>query len=106
MWILNLASVFCLCILTMMLIRLFLSKKSEKEISKFNFNMILFILNVITFIVSGFSSFLSVFGLGMGFAGMLIWFPIHIKLIYIPKESCLDFKELFTFFMSKNRSIK
>jgi len=83
-----------------MIIKLF-AEDSSTEISQFNFNMILFILNIFGFIISGFSSFISIFGLGMGFAGMLIWFPIRVKLKDVPKESYLNFKELFCFFTIK-----
>lgn len=100
MWILNVFHIFCLIIMILMIIKLF-AEDSSTEISQFNFNMILFILNIFGFIISGFSSFISIFGLGMGFAGMLIWFPIRVKLKDIPKESYLNFKELFCFFTIK-----
>lgn len=100
MWILNVFHIFCLIIMILMIIKLF-AEDSSTEISQFNFNMILFILNIFGFIISGFSSFISIFGLGMGFAGMLIWFPIRVKLKDVPKESYLNFKELFCFFTIK-----
>lgn len=100
MWILNFILCVLLCVLIFMLIKL-LTEKNNTNIFMFNYYMIIFLTNIFGFIISGFSSFISIFGLGMGFAGMLIWFPIRVKLKDVPKESYLNFKELFCFFTIK-----
>lgn len=83
-----------------MLIKL-LTEKNNTNIFMFNYYMIIFLTNIFAFIISDYSSILSVFLFGFGFAGMLIRFPTELKIKDIPKESYLNFKELFCFFTIK-----